>query len=136
MSHIRAKYVLGLFAITIAGVCHADWQYPHGDSANTGFANTVTPPARSAIRVAQVGELVAGACPVVGSDGTVYIGDLSGSVLAFRADGTFVVEPAIARGAVDHVLARYWRRRFGLRGSGSPFPCRRNQMIVLLKASQ
>lgn len=87
---MRTKYALGLSVLTIAGVCHADWQYPHGDSANTGFANTVTAPAGSAIRVNQVGELAAGAGPVVASDGTVYVGNLSGSVLAFRADGTLL----------------------------------------------
>jgi hypothetical protein len=90
MSLMRTKYVLGLFALAIAGVCHADWRYPHGDSANTGFSNTVTAGAESAIRADQVGVLAAGAGPVVGSDGTVYIGNLSGSVLAFRADGTLL----------------------------------------------
>ena len=76
---MRTKYRLGVFALTITGVCHAEWRYPHGDSANTGFT-TITAAAVAAARVDQVGELAAGAGPVVGTDETVYVGDLSGTV--------------------------------------------------------
>ena len=40
------------------------------------------------MRAATIGPLASGAAPVVGPDGTVYIGNLNGQVLAFHADGT------------------------------------------------
>ena len=36
-----------------------------------------------------MGELAAGADPVVGHDGTVSVGNLTGSVFAFSADGAY-----------------------------------------------
>jgi hypothetical protein len=64
------------------------WDHPHGDSENSGFANVVTAPAVRPMQLVPVGELSAGAGPVVGSDGTVYVGNLFGQVFAFHANGS------------------------------------------------
>jgi hypothetical protein len=86
---MRTKYVLGVVALAVmTNISYAVWSYPHGDSANTGFAKQVTAPAARPMRTAPVGELSSGAGPVVGPDGTVYIGNVYGQVLAFHADGS------------------------------------------------
>ncbi|MFM0053804.1 outer membrane protein assembly factor BamB family protein [Caballeronia grimmiae] len=72
----------------IANLGYAEWRYPHADAANTGFAKVITAPAKEMIRAATIGPLASGAGPVIGPDGTVYIGNLNGQVLAFHADGT------------------------------------------------
>lgn len=72
----------------IANVGYAEWRYPHADAANTGFAKVITAPAKEMIRAATIGPLASDAGPVIGPDGTVYIGNLNGQVLAFHADGT------------------------------------------------
>lgn len=72
----------------LAAPGHAEWRYPHADAANTDFAKVVTAPASKSLRAATIGPLASGAGPVVGPDGTVYIGNLNGQVLAFHADGT------------------------------------------------
>lgn len=82
-------------ALTAAGAllssalpASAAWQHAHGDSANTGFARVDTDPADSFNQVTQLGPLAPGANPVIGPDGTLYIGNLAGELRAFHADGT------------------------------------------------
>lgn len=65
------------------------WQRPHGDGANTGYANVPTAPATKPSRtVSHIGDFGVGAGPVIGPDGTVYVGTLQGKLLAFHPDGT------------------------------------------------
>ncbi len=65
------------------------WQRPHGDGGNTGFANVVTAPAVKPSRtIGHIGNFGIGAGPVIGPDGTVYVGTLQGKLLAFHPDGT------------------------------------------------
>jgi hypothetical protein len=47
-------------------------------AANTGFAKVVTAPAAKPLRATTIGPLASGAAPVIGLDGTVYIGNLNG----------------------------------------------------------
>jgi hypothetical protein len=64
------------------------WQSSHGDPTNTGFADVKTLPAKTApITVPNIGNFAPGVSPVVAPDGTVYIGNLEGKLLAFRPDG-------------------------------------------------
>lgn len=64
------------------------WQSSHGDPTNTGFADVKTLPAKTApITVPNIGTFAPGVSPVVAPDGTVYIGNLEGKLLAFRPDG-------------------------------------------------
>ncbi len=65
------------------------WQRPHADGANTGYANVVTAPATKPARtIPNLGTFAAGAGPVIGADGTVYVGNLQGKLMAFHADGS------------------------------------------------
>ena len=63
------------------------WQNAHGDSANTGFARVDTAPANNLIGIAEIGPVAPHANPVIGPDGTVYIGNLAGELRAFHPDG-------------------------------------------------
>jgi hypothetical protein len=65
------------------------WQRPHADGANTGYANVATAPAGKAARtVPNLGSFAPGAGPVIGADGTVYVGNMQGKLMAFRPDGS------------------------------------------------
>ena len=64
------------------------WQHAHGSSTNTGFSKVDTAPAASHRPFTYLGAIAPGANPVVGPDGTVYIGNLQGQLHAFHADGT------------------------------------------------
>jgi hypothetical protein len=66
----------------------AVWDHAHGDSANTGFARVDTAPASKPQQTVQVGTLAPGAGPVIGPNGTVYVANTAGKVLAFHPDGT------------------------------------------------
>jgi hypothetical protein len=64
------------------------WQRPHADGANTGYANVKTQAAaKPAITIPNLGTIAPGAGPVIGPDGTVYIGNMQGKLMAFHADG-------------------------------------------------
>lgn len=65
----------------------ADWRFPHGDAANTGFARVNTNAAQRP-KVALTGPVAPGANPVTGPDGTVYVGNLDGELRAYHADGS------------------------------------------------
>ena len=65
------------------------WQRPHADGGNTGFANVVTRPAvKPTASVSHIGDFGVGSGPVIGPDGTVYVGTLQGKLLAFHPDGS------------------------------------------------
>jgi hypothetical protein len=52
------------------------WDHFHGDAANSGFANVDTLPAtRASAAVPNIGTYAPGSGPVIGPDGTVYLGD-------------------------------------------------------------
>jgi hypothetical protein len=64
------------------------WVRPHGDGANTGFADVKTLPAKSSVAaISNIGNFSTGAGPVVARDGTVYLGNEQGMVMAFHPDG-------------------------------------------------
>ena len=65
------------------------WQRPHADGGNTGFANVATRPAvKPSASVSHIGDFGVGSGPVIGPDGTVYVGTLQGKLLAFHPDGS------------------------------------------------
>jgi hypothetical protein len=71
-----------------ASLSHAAWTHAHGDSDNRGFAKVFTDPATLPAGFADVGQVASGANPVTAPDGTVYIGNLAGELIALHADGT------------------------------------------------
>ena len=80
--------ITGLAHLITSLPAGAVWDHAHGDSANTGFARVDTAPALKPQQTVQVGTLAPGAGPVVGPNGTVYVANMTGKVLAFHPDGT------------------------------------------------
>jgi hypothetical protein len=76
-----------LLMLARPGSSRAAWPTAHGSPANTGFARVDTLPASAPIGFADVGPVAAGANPVTGPDGTVYIGNLAGELIALFPDG-------------------------------------------------
>lgn len=65
------------------------WERPHSDGNNSGFADVKTKPAGAgSVSVPNIGTFAAGAGPVIGPDGAVYIGNEQGKLWAFHADGS------------------------------------------------
>jgi hypothetical protein len=73
--------------LMVARVSAANWPTAHGASDNTGLAKVVTNPAKTPTGFADVGRVAPGANPVTGPDGTVYVGNLAGEVIALHPDG-------------------------------------------------
>ena len=85
-SFARVGFVLAVALALPSGAAQA--QSFHGDRTNTGFVDVKTLPAKSApITVPNIGTFAPGVAPVVAPDGTVYIGNLEGKLLAFHPDG-------------------------------------------------
>ena len=80
--------ITGLAHLITSLPAGAVWDHAHGDSANTGFARVDTAPASKPQQTVQVGTLAPGAGPVIGPNGTVYVANMTGKVLAFHPDGT------------------------------------------------
>lgn len=67
----------------------SSWDRAHANGANDGFFNVVTLPAGSgSVSVPDLGTFTPGAGPVIGTDGTVYIGNEQGRLHALRANGS------------------------------------------------
>jgi outer membrane protein assembly factor BamB len=81
--------VIATLALTVTALQAAAWERPHGDGANLNFENVATSPAVSASRsVSGLGTIALGAGPVIAADGTVYLANKEGEVIALHADGT------------------------------------------------
>jgi hypothetical protein len=87
--HTVRAGILGMLALAAAWPAVA-WERPHGDGANLNFENVATTPAGSlgSKPVPGLGTFATGAGPVIGADGTVYLGSQEGEVIALHADGT------------------------------------------------
>ena len=86
---MKIRYMLiGIVLVVLTSVSHAAWTGAHGDSDNRGFAQVNTKPATFPIRAISVGQIASGANPVTAPNGTVYIGNLAGELIAMHADGS------------------------------------------------
>lgn len=65
----------------------AAWERPHADGANSGFADVETQPAAAPAVVPGIGTYAAGAGPAIAPDGTVYLGNKEGQLIALQANG-------------------------------------------------
>lgn len=85
----KSKAILVLLYIlaSVSSTLAASWPTAHGSPTNTGFARVDTHPATFPTGFADVGRVAPGASPVTGPDGTVYIGNLAGEVIALFPDG-------------------------------------------------
>ena len=81
--------IVGMLAFIAIAMPAAGWERPHGDGANLNFENVATSPAATASQtVSGLGTIPLGAGPVIAPDGTVYIANTEGEVIALHADGT------------------------------------------------
>jgi hypothetical protein len=81
-----AAIFLPLAATPAAG---ASWDRAHANGANHGFFDVETRPAGSgSVSIPNIGTFAPGAGPVIGADGTVYIGNEQGTLHAFHPDGS------------------------------------------------
>ena len=80
-----AAILLPLAAMPAAA---ATWDRAHANGANHGFFDVETRPADGAISIPNIGTFAPGAGPVIGADGTVYIGNEQGTLHAFHPDGS------------------------------------------------
>jgi outer membrane protein assembly factor BamB len=88
--HIRRALVvvLGLTAVD-AMTPAAAWEQAHSVGSNTGYADVTTAAATKApVTVPNLGTFAPGAGPVVAADGTVYLGNQQGKLIALHADGS------------------------------------------------
>jgi PQQ-like domain len=89
-THIRAAAAVLATAgalLTGAAPASAQWRYAHSNAANSGFARVDTAVARSP-NVRWAGPVGPGANPVIGPDGTLYLGTVDGTMRAFHPDGS------------------------------------------------
>ncbi|MBX9945785.1 MAG: PQQ-binding-like beta-propeller repeat protein [Reyranella sp.] len=127
MFHPQARPFRGNRKILVAAILAATglatgpatgqtWDHAHGDPANTGFIDTRTVPATAPVRVVGgLGFSAPGSGPVIGPDGTVYVGNSLGELRAFRPNGDLkwqtrlagrgiVASPAIGRDGAIYVV--------------------------------
>jgi hypothetical protein len=77
-----------IVALGTAGPATA-WNSAHSVASNTGYADVATAPATKVpVTVPDLGTFAAGAGPVVAPDGTVYLGNQQGKLIALHADGS------------------------------------------------
>lgn len=100
MNHIK-RFLTPLLLITTAFLAvssyAATWDHVRGDASGSGFADVVTLPAlRPSATVPGLGTFAPGANPVIGPDGTVYLGNEQGELIALHPDGKL-----------------FWRRNLG-----------------------
>jgi hypothetical protein len=75
------------------------WDHPRGDAANTGFIDVTTAPATAPVQaVPGLGLFAPGAGPVIATDGTAYVGNFHGELLAIRSDGSQAWKRTLLRG--------------------------------------
>lgn len=84
--------IAAALAMTVLGAPsgHAySWERPHANGTNSGLFDAPTIPATTPLKVVQnIGTFAPGAGPVIGPDGTLYLGNEQGTVMTFRPDGT------------------------------------------------
>jgi len=83
----KAIFVLLYILASVSSTLAASWPTAHGSPTNTGFARVDTRPATFPTGFADVGRVAPGVNPVTGPDGTVYVGNLAGEVIALFPDG-------------------------------------------------
>jgi outer membrane protein assembly factor BamB len=78
------------FTTLFSSLAQPAWTTSHGDVDNRGFVPVATAPAsfNNQIGFADVGIVAPGANPVTAADGTVYIVNVAGQLIALHADGS------------------------------------------------
>jgi outer membrane protein assembly factor BamB len=83
-----ASVTLAALVLANAPAGAGNWDHAHGDADNTGFNDVVTLPATVASgRVGGLGPYAPGAGPIIGPDGTIYLGSFDGWLRALTPTG-------------------------------------------------
>jgi hypothetical protein len=86
---MKTRTILSIVLLMAAAqLGRAQWKTPHANSANTSSAKVTTVPAAHIVGFADVGPVADGVNPVIGSDGTLYIGNTRGELIALFPNGT------------------------------------------------
>jgi len=87
--HVAWRWLAVAIAACAVGAPALAWERAHSVGSNTGFADVDTAPAKKApVTVPNLGSFAPGAGPVVAPDGTVYLGNQQGKLIALHADGS------------------------------------------------
>ncbi|MBV9655931.1 MAG: hypothetical protein JOZ42_15360 [Acetobacteraceae bacterium] len=90
LAGLRTLLTATFLTAALTGNAAATWDRAHGDAANAGFTDVATRPAvQPSATVPNLGTFARGAGPVIGPDGTVYLGNEQGVLWALHADGSF-----------------------------------------------
>ncbi|HNB28078.1 MAG TPA: hypothetical protein PLR41_14020 [Alphaproteobacteria bacterium] len=87
---IRGLIAAGILAVVpLAPAAAQNWYFPHFNGGNSGFFSSVetAPAGAGSISIPNIGTFANGAGPVIGPDGTLYLGNQQGELMAFREDG-------------------------------------------------
>lgn len=102
MSIRNFRFAAAIAALSFALVAPAGgalaWDRPHADGANSGFADVATIPAQRPRTIPSIGTFAPGSGPVTAADGSVYLGNKEGQLIALQADGTERWRAAITPG--------------------------------------
>jgi outer membrane protein assembly factor BamB len=83
---MRFRWLCGSLLLALAG-CDDGWMQFHGGASNSGFYLADTDFAFRPRWSAEVGQVVYSS-PAVGEDGTIYVGNMDGELVAVAPDGT------------------------------------------------
>lgn len=87
MKRDTVRLLLAAMLLGLAAAPAAAWERPHADGANSGFEDVETLPAAAPAVVPSIGTYAAGSGPAIAPDGTVYLGNKEGQLIALQADG-------------------------------------------------
>lgn len=94
---MKLKYYLTIFFFITVPCFAKSWDELRGNDLNNGFIPVQTAPAEKPIWTKDVGP-INGTSPVVGSDGTIYVGNAMGALLAINPNGNTRWRKELARG--------------------------------------
>ncbi|HEV8392330.1 MAG TPA: hypothetical protein VGQ35_20920 [Dongiaceae bacterium] len=84
---MRGGLVASLICCAVGAAAQA-WERPHSDAAKSGFADVDTLAAERPATISGLGTFAPGAGPAIAADGTVYLGNKEGQLIALQPNGT------------------------------------------------
>jgi outer membrane protein assembly factor BamB len=99
---IIAATAAAVLVFAAPSAAQISWYRAHSSGSNDGYLDVITtaPAANRYVSVRDIGTFAEGAGPVIGTDGTVYIGNEQGKVFAFQADGTLAWSREVGTGQI------------------------------------
>ena len=96
---VVGRLAIVLSTLSVGSSLAGSWDHPHGDAANSGFADVSTKVATTpSFTVASTGTYAVGVGPVLGPSGTIYLGNQQGVLRAIQPNGTTAWQRALGSG--------------------------------------